>query len=111
MEMIIILDSAESILDPQGADGRDIYRVVEEPSRFENCLVITSCITIVPPNGKTLQVPTPSMEAVHDTFYHICGHGDWSDPVNDILRRLAFRSLAYFKQNTTRASQLLLSSC
>jgi len=44
-EIFIILDNAESFLNPQGADARDIYGVVEELNHFSNiCLCITSHI-------------------------------------------------------------------
>jgi tetratricopeptide (TPR) repeat protein len=93
--MIIVLDNAESILDPKGTGAREIYSLVNELCQFQNmCLLITSRITTVPPHCKRPEIPTLSMEAACDIFYGIYGSRGKSGIINDLLHRLGFHALS-----------------
>ena len=94
-EVLIILDNAESVLDPQGTDAKKIYATVEELAQTKTvCLCITSRITTVPQHCKRLVIPTLSIEAARDIFYGTHDDSRQSRIIDNLLRCLDFHPLS-----------------
>ena len=94
-EMLIVLDNAESILDPKATGAKDIYSIVDELCQFRTIsLCITSRITTVPPKCKRPGIPTLSIEAACDIFYSIYGDSERTSIIDDLLKRLDFHALS-----------------
>ena len=94
-EIVIVLDNAESILDPQGMNAPEIYTIVEELSQFETVwLFVTSRIITVPRHCKRPVIPTLSIEAASDIFYAIYDDGGRSEIISDLLQRVGCHALS-----------------
>jgi hypothetical protein len=105
--MLIILDNAESILDPQGTNAQEIYTVVEELSWFKTIsLCITSRIATVPRLCKRPVIPTLSVEAACDIFYTSYGDNNQSNIINSLLERLDFHTLSITLLATTASHNM-----
>ena len=95
MEMILVLDNAESLLDPLGTGGREVFNVVEELSQLRTiCLLITSRISTVPRDCKRPIIPPLSVESACNIFYGIHNNGGRSEIISNLLRRLDFHALS-----------------
>ena len=103
--MFIILDNAESILDPKETGAKEIHSVVEELCQFKKlCICITSRITTAPPPCNRPEIPTLSIKAARDIFYGTYRNANRSSVINDLLERLDFHALS-IKLLATTASQ------
>jgi len=94
--MFIVLDNVESILDPQGADGQEIYGAVEELRQFGNiCLAINVPHHHYTAGLQAFGCPTLSMDAARNTFYRIYdGDNGRPDLIDNILKQLDFHPLS-----------------
>ena len=106
-KMFIVLDNAESILDPHGPNHEEIYAVVDELCQFETiCVCITSRITTVPRYCKRPQIPMLSMEAAKDIFYGIYSDRGHSEAIDELLKRLDFHALSITLLATTASDNV-----
>ena len=106
-EMLIVLDNAESILDPQGTNHQEIYAVVDELCQFKTiCVFITTRITTVPRYCKRPQIPTLSLEAACEIFYGVYGGDERSGIIDDLLQRLDFHALSITLLATTASDNV-----
>ena len=94
-KMFLILDNAESILDPHGMDGWEIYNVIEELSRFGTiCLCITSRINTVPARFERPTIPPLSEKSACKIFYDTYNNDGQSSIISNLLEQLDFHALS-----------------
>ena len=94
-EILIILDNAESILDPRGTNDEEIYWVVDELCEFKTVsLLITSRTAKGLSYCKCPEIPTLSMEAACDIFSDIYGYNAHSGIIDNLLQRVDFHPLS-----------------
>jgi len=92
--MFLVLDNAETILDPGANDAEVIYRVIEELRQFPNVyILITSRISTVPPM-KQKEIPSLPRDAASKIFCSIRGVETASTIIEGLLKELEYHALS-----------------
>ena len=92
--MFLVLDNAETILDPGANDAEATYRVVDELWQFPNVyILITSRISTVPPM-KQKEIPSLPRDAASKIFCSIRGVETASAVVEGLLEKLEYHALS-----------------
>ena len=93
--ILLVLDSAETILDPYTPDAPAFYSAIEELSRIKTIsLIVTTRISTVPTTCQHLQIPALSMIPAREFFYSIyTNRGNVTD-IDSLLHQLDYHPLS-----------------
>ena len=92
---MIVLDNAETILDPHMPHAPALYSTIEELSQTQSIsLIITSRISIVPTTCQQLQVPALSMTPAREVFYNIYANEGRVAALDSLLQQLDHHPLS-----------------
>jgi len=92
--LLLVIDSADCVLDPWAADSTKISTMIEEICQYQNvCLLATSRMAINVPGLHTVEVAALSGEGACDAFYSLC-HLSRSSAIDDLIGNLDFHPLS-----------------
>ena len=92
--IFLVLDNAESILDPEVNDAEAICSMINELIQFPNiCTLITSRISTLPPMTQK-EVPSLPRDAASKIFCSIHGIQEASAVIRGLLEKLEFHALS-----------------
>ena len=93
--ILLVLDNAETILDPHAPEALALYDAVEELSTIKTVsLVITTRISTVPVTFRQLQVPALSIIPAREVFYNIYANQGRAADIDSVLQQLDHHPLA-----------------
>ena len=93
--ILLILDNAETILDPHRPEAPVFYSATEELSRIRTIsLVITTRISTVPATCRQVEVPPLSITSAREAFYNIYTTRERIPEINSLLQQLGNHPLS-----------------
>jgi len=95
INILLILDNAETILDPRRPEAPELYTSIEELSRIKTIsLVITTRISMVPATCKYIEIPALSMISAREAFYNIYTNQKLAPEIDPVLQQLDHHPLS-----------------